>query len=70
MQQEEKQMPTFLEDITPFYGTHDKNPAGQTLEDFLEDYDPYKYENQAVQRMRLYFLTTVRCRNPSKGSRS
>ena len=55
MQQEEKQMPTFLEDITPFYGTHDKNPAGQTLEDFLEDYDPYKYEKPSCTTDAVVF---------------
>ncbi|MDK2807721.1 MAG: 8-oxo-dGTP diphosphatase [Clostridiales bacterium] len=35
----------FLEDITPFYGTIEKNEFGQTLEAFLEEYDPKKYEN-------------------------
>ena len=37
-------MPSFLEDITPFYGTGERNAAGQTLEEFLEAYDPYRYK--------------------------
>lgn len=36
-------MPSFLKDLTPFYGTGEKNSEGKTLEQFLEDYDPYKY---------------------------
>ncbi|MCI8835839.1 MAG: NUDIX hydrolase [Ruminococcus sp.] len=36
-------MPAFLKDITRFYGTGEKNKAGQSLEEFLENYDPYKY---------------------------
>ena len=38
-------MPSFLEDISKFYGTGEKNSKGQTLEEFLEEYDPYKYKN-------------------------
>ncbi|HJD45708.1 MAG TPA: NUDIX hydrolase [Candidatus Mediterraneibacter norfolkensis] len=38
-------MPSFLEDISAFYGTGEKNAAGQTLEEFLETYDPYRYKN-------------------------
>ncbi|MBQ8304603.1 MAG: NUDIX hydrolase [Blautia sp.] len=34
----------YLEDITPFLGTGQKNEAGQTLEEFLERYDPKKYD--------------------------
>lgn len=36
-------MPSFLKDLTPFYGTGEKNAEGKTLEQFLEDYDPYRY---------------------------
>lgn len=36
-------MPSFLKDLTLFYGTGEKNSDGKTLEQFLEDYDPYKY---------------------------
>lgn len=38
-------MAAFLEDITPFLGTGIKNEAGQTLEEFLDAYDPLKYKN-------------------------
>lgn len=38
-------MASFLEDITPFYGTGERNGKGQTLEEFLEEYDPYRYKN-------------------------
>ena len=38
-------MPSFLEDIHKFYGTGEKNNKGQSLEEFLEEYDPYKYKN-------------------------
>ena len=38
-------MPSFLEDIHKFYGTGEKNSKGQSLEEFLEEYDPYKYKN-------------------------
>lgn len=37
-------MPAFLNDLTKFYGTGEKNEAGQNLEEFLESYDPRKYE--------------------------
>ena len=37
-------MPSFLKDISDFYGTGEKNAAGQTLEEFLESYDPHRYE--------------------------
>ena len=38
-------MPSFLEDIHKFYGTGEKNNKGQSLEEFLEEYNPYKYKN-------------------------
>lgn len=41
-------MPAFLDDITPFYGTKEKNAAGQTLEEFLAAYDPRRYEQPSV----------------------
>ena len=37
-------MPSFLSDLHPFLGTGEKNARGQTLEEFLEDYNPHKYE--------------------------
>ncbi len=41
-------MPAFLEDITPFIGNGSRNEKGQTLEEFLEAYDPSKYESPSV----------------------
>lgn len=37
-------MPSFLKDITPFYGTGERNQDGQSLEEFLDDYNPYRYK--------------------------
>ena len=34
----------FLEDLKGFYGTGEKNRAGQSLEEFLDRYDPRKYD--------------------------
>lgn len=34
----------FLEKLDPFYGTGEKNRAGQSLEEFLDAYDPKKYD--------------------------
>lgn len=36
---------TFLKDNDRFLGTGEKNKAGKSLEEFLEDYDPKKYDN-------------------------
>ena len=38
-------MPAFFDEIEPFLGDGSKNEAGETLEEFLEKYDPYKYRN-------------------------
>lgn len=38
-------MAAFLEDITPFLGTGERNEAGLSLAEFLEEYDPNAYEN-------------------------
>ena len=35
-------MAAFLENIAPFRGNGKKNDKGQDLEEFLEEYDPYK----------------------------
>lgn len=34
----------FLEGLKGFYGTGEKNRAGQSLEEFLDRYDPKKYD--------------------------
>ena len=41
-------MSAFLEDIRPFYGNRERNDMGQTLEEFLEAYDPKRYEQPSV----------------------
>ena len=41
-------MAAFLENIAPFTGNGKKNDKGQDLEEFLEEYDPYKYKNPCV----------------------
>ena len=48
----ENTMPSFLNDVSAFYGTGERNRAGQTLEEFLESYDPYKYKNPSCTRMQ------------------
>lgn len=45
-------MSAFLKYLSKFYGTGGRNQAGQTLEEFLDGYDPYKYRTPAVQWMR------------------
>ena len=75
-------MASFLEDITPFYGTGERNGKGQTLEEFLEEYDPYRYKNpccttdtvvfsykdeQALKEGRLKVLLVKRGNHPSIG---
>ena len=47
-------MTAFLNDFSKFYGTGEKNEAGQNLEEFLELYDPRKYETQAIRQMQSY----------------
>ncbi len=48
-------MPSFLKDISSFYGNREKNQEGQTLEEFLETYDPYKYKNPSVTTDAVVF---------------
>ena len=38
-------MPAFFEDIEAFRGDGSRNEKGESLETFLEKYDPYKYKN-------------------------
>lgn len=38
-------MPAFFEDIEAFRGDGSRNEKGESLEAFLEKYDPYKYKN-------------------------
>lgn len=75
-------MPAFLDDISSFYGTGEKNGKGQTLEEFLEEYDPYKYKNpcattdvvvfsyageQELKEKKLKVLLVKRGNHPSIG---
>ena len=41
-------MTAFFKEIEPFRGNGNENEKGQTLENFLEEYDPYKYKNPYV----------------------
>ena len=48
-------MTAFFKDIEPFRGTGNKNEKGQTLEEFLKEYDPYKYKNPCVTTDAVIF---------------
>ncbi len=48
-------MPAFLKDLSKFYGTGERNRAGQTLEEFLEGYDPYKYRTPSCTADAVIF---------------
>lgn len=48
-------MPSFIKDITPFYGTGEKNKAGQSLDEFLDAYNPYKYKTPSCTTDAVVF---------------
>lgn len=48
-------MPSFLKDISGFYGTGEKNAQGESLEEFLEKYDPYKYKTPSCTTDAVIF---------------
>ena len=48
-------MPAFLNDLTKFYGTGEKNSEGQSLEKFLEGYDSRKYETPSCTTDAVIF---------------
>lgn len=48
-------MPAFLKDYEGFYGDHSQNLRGQSLDDFLKEYDAQKYENPSVTADILVF---------------
>ena len=50
-----RRMPSFLDDISSFYGTGEKNEKGQTLEEFLKEYDPYQYKNPCATTDMVLF---------------
>ena len=48
-------MPSFLKDISAFYGDNGRNPRGDNLEEFLEKYNHGDYETPAVTADNLIF---------------
>lgn len=48
-------MSAFVSDVRPFLGKNTVNEEGKTLEQFLEDYDPNKYQNPSVTADILVF---------------
>lgn len=50
----------FLENLDRFYGTGEKNRAGESLEEFLEHYDPKKYDAPS----NTVDIVVVRCQEP------
>ena len=48
-------MTAFFNEIEPFRGNGNENEKGQTLEEFLEEYDPYKYKNPCVTTDAVIF---------------
>lgn len=48
-------MSAFLKDLSGFYGTGERNQAGQTLEEFLKGYDPYKYRTPSCTADAVIF---------------
>lgn len=48
-------MSSFLEDISRFRGTGERNAQGETLEEFLEAYDPGKYETPSCTTDAVIF---------------
>ena len=48
-------MTAFLKNISPFRGNGAVNEKGQSLEEFLEEYDPYKYRNPCVTTDAVVF---------------
>lgn len=51
-------MPSFLKDFSKFYGTGEANQQGQTLEEFLDAYDPYKYKTPSCTTDAAVFSYT------------
>ena len=48
-------MSLFLEDISKFQGTGEKNADGKTLKEFLEAYDPYRYQTPSCTTDAVIF---------------
>ena len=43
-----EKMPAFFQDIEVFRGDGSRNEKGETLEEFLENYDPYRYKKSML----------------------
>lgn len=50
-----RKMPSFLKDTRIFAGTGERNKRGQTLQEFLEEYDPYKYKTPSCTTDAVIF---------------
>ena len=50
-----RKMASFLKDISKFYGTGEKNASGQTLKEFLDGYDPYRYKTPSCTTDAVIF---------------
>lgn len=48
-------MPSFLEDLSRFRGTGERNAQGKSLEEFLEGYEPGKYESPSCTTDAVIF---------------
>ncbi|MCI8293951.1 MAG: NUDIX hydrolase [Hespellia sp.] len=60
-------MASFVKDITSFYGTGARNDAGQTLEEFLDVYDPYKYKTPSCTTDAVVFSYTEKLSRSLEG---
>lgn len=59
-------MASFLDDITPFLGENIPNEDGLTLPEFLDQYDPNKYQNPSVTADIMVFWAKEKLRDVSK----
>ena len=48
-------MTAFFKEIEPFRGNGNENEKGQTLEEFLKEYDPYQYKNPCATTDMVLF---------------
>lgn len=60
-------MAMFLEDISRFYGNGERNANGESLEEFLEGYDPYRYQTPSCTTDALIFAYSGELREDLKG---
>lgn len=52
-----RRMPAFLKDLSKFYGDGSRNRSGETLEEFLENYDPDRYRTPACTTDAVVFAS-------------